>query len=95
MHRRDVDGLQPGQVYWIPAVVSPERDWAGAPGCCRGARYMVDCQTLRVSRDEFDPFESKASCLEWIVHHRLELSRNLPGATVRAVRLDHWLLGWE
>jgi hypothetical protein len=95
VHRRQVDGLDPRQAYWIPAVVSPERDWAGIPGCRKGARYMVNQATLRASRDEFDPFDSKLSCLNWIVRHRAELNRTLPGATIHAVRLDRWLLGLE
>ena len=95
MRRREIDGLDPRQSYWIPAVVSPERDWAGAPGCRRGARYMVDQRTLRASRDEFEPFDSRLSCLSWIVQHRAELNAALPGAPVHAVRLDRWLLGME
>jgi hypothetical protein len=95
MHRREVDGLDPRQSYWVPAVVSPERDWSGAPGCRRGARYLIDQRTLAASRDEFEPFDSKLSCLSWILAHRAELNATLPGATVRAVRLDRWLLGME
>ncbi len=95
MHRREVDGLDPRQSYWIPAVVAPARDWPGAPGCRRGARYLVNRATLRASRDEFDPFDSKLSCLSWILHHRAELNETLPGATIRAVRLDRWLLGMD
>ena len=95
MHRREVDGLDPRRSYWIPAVVSPERDWPGAPGCRRGARYMVDQRTLSASRDEFEPFDSRLACLNWIISHRAELNETLPSATVRAVRLDRWLLGME
>jgi hypothetical protein len=95
MHRNQVDSLGPAQGYWIPAVVSPERDWPGAPGCRRGARFMVDCETLAVSRDAFEPFDSQSSCLQWIMRHRAELNLAMPRATVRAVRLDRWLLGLE
>lgn len=95
MHRREVDHLEPTRTYWIPAVVSPWRDWAGAPGCRRGARYMVDRETLHASRDEFGTFDSELSCLHWIMRHRAELNRALPGARIRAVRLDRWLLGLE
>ena len=95
MHRRQVDGLDPRQTWWIPAVVSPHRDWAGAPGCCKGARYLVNRETLGTSRDEFEPFDSRLSCLSWIMDHRAELNRTLSGATIRAVRLDRWLLGME
>ena len=95
MHRRDVDLLVPARAYWVPTVVSPERDWAGVPGCRKGARYMVNCLTLRPSRDEFEPFDSEFGCLRWIRQHRADLSRTLPGATIRAARLDLWLLGLD
>jgi hypothetical protein len=29
------------------------------------------------------------------MHHRAALNESLPGATVRAVRLDRWLLGLD
>ncbi|TPG61170.1 hypothetical protein EAH89_01000 [Roseomonas nepalensis] len=95
MRRRDVDGLDPSRAYWVPAVVSPERNWAGAPGCRRGARYMVNSLTLRPSRDEFVPFDSEFSCLRWIMQNRADLNRTLPGARIRAVPLDRWLLGLD
>lgn len=94
MHRREVDQLDRSHGWWIPAVVSPDRDWSGAPGCRRGARFMVD-RTLRASRDEFDPFGSELDCLQWIMAHRSDLNRALPGTRVRAVRLDRWLLGLD
>ncbi|MFN3514991.1 MAG: hypothetical protein ACK41C_18240 [Phenylobacterium sp.] len=95
MHRHQVDGLDPKQSYWIPVVVSPERDWLGAPGCRKGARYIVNCGTLCASRDEFETFDSRLACLSWIMSHRVELNRTMPGATIRAARLDRWLLGLE
>jgi hypothetical protein len=95
MHARDVEGLDASRTYWVPAVVSPQRDWAGAPGCRRGARFMVDRETLRASRDEFGTFESELSCLQWIMLHRASLNQALPGVRVRAVRLDRWLLGLD
>jgi hypothetical protein len=95
MHRRDLDRLDPTQAYWVPAVVSPERDWSGARGSRRGARYLVDPDTLRASRDLFGPFTSRADCLEWILRNRAALNLSLPGAAVRAVQLDRWLLGLE
>jgi hypothetical protein len=95
MHRCEVDRLDPARTYWVPAVVAPHGDWAGAPGCRRGARFMVDLETLRASRDEFSPFDSRAGCLDWIMRHRDGLNRTLPGTTVRAVMLDRWLLGLE
>ena len=95
MYRCEVDRLDPARTYWVPAVVSPRRDWAGAPGCRRGARFMVDCRTFRPSRDEFETFDSRLSCLSWIMTHRAQLNRNLPGATIRAVPLARWLLGLD
>ena len=41
MHRSEVHRLDPTRQYWVPAVVAPERDWEGSPGCTRGARFMV------------------------------------------------------
>lgn len=95
MRRREVEALDSSRPWWVAAVVAPSRDWAGAPGCRRGARFVVDLETLRASRDSFAPFDSRAGCLDWIMSHRSELNRNLPGATVKAVMLDRWLLGLE
>ncbi|MEA3041265.1 MAG: hypothetical protein QOC65_754 [Sphingomonadales bacterium] len=93
MHRCDVDQLDPTRTYWVPAVVSPRRDWEGAPGCRRGARFMVDTKTLRPTRDEFNSFDSRAQCLRWIMAHRAELARNAPGASVVPVDLAQWIVG--
>jgi hypothetical protein len=93
MRRCDIDTLDPRSTYWVPVVVSPDRDWAGAPGCHRGARFMVDRETFRASREEFGTFDSELSCLQWIMRNRARLNHTLPGAKVRAVRLDYWLLG--
>ena len=95
MRRHEVEGLDACRTYWVPAVVAPCRDWSAAPGCRRGARFVVDLKTMHASRDSFSPFESRAGCLDWIMRHRAELNRELPGATVRAVMLDRWLLGLE
>ena len=95
MRRSEVDGLDRFRGHWVPAVVAPERDWAGMPGCRKGARFMVDCETLHASRDRFTPFATRLACLDWIIGHRAELNRTLPGATIRAVALDRWLLGLE
>ncbi len=95
MRRHEVEGLDSSRIWWVPAVVAPSRDWAGAPGCRRGARFVVDLETLHASRDSFGPFDSRALCLDWIMRHRSELNRHMPGATVRAVMLDRWLLGLE
>ncbi|WP_158274594.1 hypothetical protein [Sphingosinicella humi] len=56
---------------------------------------MVDTKSLRVSRDEFSPFDSRLSCLNWIMLHRPNLNRTLPGARIQAVALDRWLLGLD
>jgi hypothetical protein len=95
MHRRDVDRLDSKRTYWVPTVVAPKRDWSAVPGCHGGARFLVDRRTLRASRDEFAAFGTELSCLKWILRHRAELNRTLPGARVRAVPLDRWLLGLE
>ncbi len=95
MRRCEVDQLDRALTYWVPAVVSPARDWAGSPGCRRGARFMVDSRTLRASRDEFEVFDSQLSCLSWIMRHRAHLNEALPGAPIKAVPLDRWLLGLD
>ena len=95
MRRHEMETLDSRRTYWVPAVVAPRRNWAGAPGCRRGARFTIDRETLRVSRDELSPFESELSCLHWIMRHRTHLNRTLPGARVRAVQLDRWLLGLD
>lgn len=95
MHCCEVDRLDPRRTYWVPAVVAPNRDWTAAPGCRTGARFMVDRRTLRASREEFVAFSSQLSCLRWIMRNRAQLNRRLPGARIRAVQLDRWLLGLE
>jgi len=94
MRRADIQSLDPRRQYWVPAVVAPNRDWAGAPGCRKGARFMVN-RTLKASRDEFEAFDSELHCLKWIMKNRAQLNRSLPQARVRAVPLDRWLLGLE
>jgi hypothetical protein len=95
MRRCDVERLDPNGTYWVPAVVAPQRDWIAAPGCRRGARFMVALRSLGVTRDEFEAFDSQLDCLRWIMLNRAQLNRTLPGATVRAVALDRWLLGLD
>ena len=95
MHRCQVDRLDPRRTYWVPTVVAPYRDWGGAPGCRGGARFLVDRRTLRASREQFAAFDSQLSCLRWIMRNRAQLNRSLPGARVRAVPLNLWLLGLE
>ena len=46
MHRSEIDSLDPTRPYWVPAVVAPHRDWAGAPGCRSGARFLIDLPDL-------------------------------------------------
>jgi len=95
MQRCEVDSLDPARTYWVPAVVSPTRNWAGSPGCRKGARFLVDRQTLRPTRDRFETFDSEFACLSWILRHRGRLNRNLLGVRIKAVPLDRWLLGLD
>ena len=95
MRRSEVDRLDPRRTYWVPAVVAPCRNWAGAPGCRRGGRFLVDEVTLRASRDSFPTFDSRLDCLQWVMTHRESLTRTLPEAQVRPVPLARWLLGLE
>jgi hypothetical protein len=95
MRRSEVERLDATRTWWVAAVVSPRRDWAGAPGCRKGARFLVDDGTFRASREQFATFESEFGCLGWIAHNRDRLSRALPGAAIRCVPLDQWLLGLD
>ena len=95
MRRSEVERLDATRTWWVAAVVSPRRDWAAAPGCRKGARYLVDDRNFHASRDHFATFESEFSCRGWIAHHHDQLSRALPGGEVRCVPLDHWLLGLD
>ncbi len=95
MRRGDVETLDPTRTYWVPSVVAPARDWPGAPGCRRGARFLIDGTTFRPSRDRFETFDSELSCLSWIMLNRSALNRSLAGAKVRPVPLDRWLLGLD
>lgn len=79
----------------MPTVVAPCPDWSAAPGCYPGARFVVDRRTMRASHDDFVTFASRLSCLRWMMRHRDELNRALPGVRVDVVRLDRWLLGLE
>ena len=95
MNRSQIDSLDPTHIYWVAAVVAPERDWRGAPGCRKGARFMINDRSLCASRDQFEAFDSQSSCLRWIMRNRSHLNRTLPDAKVRAVQLDRWLLGLD
>ncbi len=85
--------LDPTHAHWVPAVVAPERDWPGHPGCRRGARFLIDGRALRPSRSGYPMFDSRADCLRWIMAHRADLARNAPGAAVVPVDLACWMLG--
>jgi hypothetical protein len=95
MRRSQVDGLDPARTYWVPAVVAPQRNWSGAPGCRRGARFLVDGRTFRPTREEFETFDSEFACLGWILRHRSQRERTLCGVRAKAVPLDRWLLGLD
>ena len=95
MRRTDIEGLDATRTWWVLALAAPERDWPPVPGCRRGARYLVDTEALAARRDEFGAFDDRLSCLNWLLAHRAELHRALPGADVRPVRLDRWLLGMD
>lgn len=85
--------LDPTRAHWVPSVVAPIRDWVGMPGCRRGARFLIDGDHLRPARSDYRAFESRASCLRWIMEHRAELARNAPGAPIVPVELARWMLG--
>lgn len=93
MHMSDVESLDGAKSWWVPAVTAPARDWAGVPGCRRGARFLIDQDRVRPARDNYPCFSSRGECLEWIVTHRTALARNAPGAEVAPVSLARWLLG--
>lgn len=95
MRRSEVDALAGAPSPWIPALAAPVRDWSAAPGCRLGARYMIDAARLALSRDAFEPFANRLRCEHWIATHARELAARFPGAQVRPVRLDRWLLGLE
>ena len=93
MHHAEVDLLDSSKTYWVPAVRAPQRNWAGSPGCRRGARFLIEEETCRPSRDNYPVFESRGECLQWILAHRVHLVRTAPGAAVAPASLAHWMLG--
>lgn len=93
MRRADVEALDASKTWWVPAVRAPQRDWPGAPGCRRGARFLIDEASCRPARDNYPCFESRGECLEWILARRGRLNHTAPGTTVAPVSLARWLLG--
>lgn len=85
--------LDPTRPYWVPAVVAPQRDWKGMPGCRRGARFLISAAEIRPSRSGYPAFDSRAACLRWIMANRAALARNAPGTAVTPVELARWMLG--
>ena len=81
------------RAHWVPAVVAPRRDWEAAPGCRKGARYLISAAELRPARADFPRFDSRAECLRWIMANRARLTRNAPDAAIRPVDLAQWMLG--
>lgn len=84
--------LDPTRPWWVAAVVAPERDWSGMPGCRRGARFLIG-DHLHPARDHYPVFGSRADCLRWIMAHRAQLNRNAPRAAIVPVDLARWMLG--
>jgi hypothetical protein len=93
VRRCEIESLRSDRPYWVLSVVSPCRDWAAIPGCRKGARFLVDADTISASRDTFATFDTELGCLEWLMAHRRLVNQTLPGAAVRPVLLDRWLLG--
>lgn len=87
--------LDPTRRHWVPAVVSPQRGWAGMPDCRRGSRFLIAERALRPACSGYPTFASRAECLRWIMAHRVELARNAPGAAIVPVDLARWMLGLE
>jgi hypothetical protein len=91
----DLASLSPGTAYWVPAVEAPARDWAAAPGCRRGARYLIAADTLGPGHSGFPAFDSRAECLRWIMLNRQAIGEQAPDALPHAARLDAWMLGLD
>lgn len=108
MRHADIETLDARRAWWVPAVTAPSRDWPGAPGCRRGARFLIDEASCRPARDNggapsssgrrdgrptIPCFQSRGACLEWIMAHRAVLARTAPQAVVAPANLARWLLG--
>lgn len=87
------EALDASRTWWAAAVRAPERDWPGAPGCRRGARFLIGEASCRPVRDDYAVFDSRSACLRWIMAHRAEISRGAPGGLIEPVPLAKWLLG--
>lgn len=85
--------LDPTRCHWVPAVVAPQRDWTGMPGCRRGARFLIHGRDLRPARSDYPVFDSRSECLRWIMENRVQLNRNAPDAPIVPVDLARWMLG--
>jgi hypothetical protein len=85
--------LDPTSAHWVPAVVAPRRNWAGMPGCRRGARFLIGEHALRPAHDDVPAFSTRADCLRWIMANRAALARNAPDAQIVPVDLAKWMLG--
>ena len=93
MRLSDADSLDARIPHWAAAVEAPVRDWCAAPGCRAHARFLVDGALKAPSRTEFERFDSRGACLEWIIVNRRALTEKMPGAAVRPVQLASWMLG--
>ncbi len=93
MRMTDVETLDSARTWWVPAVRAPMRDWAGAPGCRRGARFLIDEVSLRPAHDNYPCFATREACLRWIATNGGALARTAPGAEVAPADLARWLLG--
>jgi hypothetical protein len=85
--------LDPTRPHWVPAVIAPERDWSGAPGCRRGARFLIGGDACQPGCADVPTFATRAECLRWIMAHRSALAQGAPHAVVFPADLAKWLLG--
>jgi hypothetical protein len=93
MLRRDVEALDPRKPHWVAAVTAPTRNWPAAPGCRAHARFLIDGESKAPSLSQFELFDTRAHCLEWIIANGRVLNIHMPGAKVHPVPLADWLLG--
>ena len=55
MNRAAAEALDATKTWWVPSVTAPARDWPGAPGCRRGARFLIDEESFRRRRATIIP----------------------------------------